>query len=71
MGNEIEKPRVLKPEHLTYLDKLRNSGGRCNMWGARPFLRRKFKYLTNDTAADILIYWMRTYSRRKRENETM
>lgn len=59
----IEKPAKLEDKHLTYLDNLRESGI-TNMFGARPFLRKAFKTLTEREAGDILTYWMKTFEER-------
>ncbi len=53
----IPKPPNLLPEHLTYLNDLRESGA-TNMWGASPFLERRYPSLSKDDAKDILLYWM-------------
>lgn len=50
-------------EHLTYLDELRKSG-RVTMFGARPYLQRKFPELLGPEAAVTLAYWMETFEQR-------
>ena len=52
-----------KAEMFEYLDELRESGV-TNMFGARPYLRRAFKGLTDQEAGDVLVEWMRTFSER-------
>ena len=49
----------MKQEHLTFLDKLRKSG-KTNMFGARPYLQRKFS-LENKESDDILTYWLENF----------
>ena len=56
------RPDVVTEEHLTFLDDLRASGA-TNMFGARPYLRDEFSDLTNEQAATVLGYWMRTFPR--------
>lgn len=58
-----ERPDFITEEHLEYLDELRESGA-TNMFGARPYVQRRFKKLKGDQAKDILLYWMRTFSTR-------
>ena len=60
---EITKPPFVTDAHLEYLDDLRESGV-TNMFGARPYLNRKFRKLSDDQAAQVLTYWMRTFSAR-------
>lgn len=55
-------PAGLLPEHLTYLDKLRETGA-TNMFGARPYLQRKFG-MPGEQAKEILLHWMRTFGER-------
>lgn len=59
----MDKPDGLKDEHLIYLDDLRESGATNNMFGATPYLQRKFG-LGKKEASDILGYWMDTFSER-------
>ena len=59
----IERPDVVKDEHLTYLDRLRESGI-TNMYGARPFLMKAFKTLTQSNASKVLTYWMQSFEER-------
>ncbi len=60
---ENVKPDVVEKKHLRFLDKLRDSGV-TNMFGAAPYLERKFRSLSQAQARDILLYWMHTYSDR-------
>jgi hypothetical protein len=46
----------IKQEHLTYLDRLRESGI-TNMWGSRSYVRSKFG-LSKEYADNIVQYWM-------------
>lgn len=59
----IGLPEKLLDEHLIYLDELRESG-KTNMYGARPYLIREFPNLSKSEAANILSYWMKTFSER-------
>ncbi len=59
----MEKPEILKEEHLEYLDELRDSGA-TNMFGARSYLMAVYDDLTEKEAGDILSYWMKTFSER-------
>ncbi|MCI8329351.1 MAG: hypothetical protein HFG02_07020 [Oscillibacter sp.] len=49
-------------KYFTYLDCLRHSGV-TNMYGARPYLQRKFPELANDPGRvrEILRAWMNSY----------
>lgn len=58
----IERPAFVEDKHLTYLDKLRESGV-TNMYGARPYLMSAFR-LPKDKAASILTYWMQSFEER-------
>lgn len=55
-----QKPPNLAPEHLEYLDDLRESGS-INMYSAAPFLQKQYPSLSKDEAKDILLYWMHTH----------
>ena len=55
----MERPEIVKDEHLTYLDNLRESGI-VNMFGASPFVKDAFKVTSNE-AITILSYWMETF----------
>ena len=59
----IERPDFVEDKHLTYLDRLRESGV-TNMYGARPFLMKAFRTLTQDKASKILTYWMQSFEER-------
>lgn len=61
---KVERPAVVTDEMLEYLEKLRKSG-KTNMWGAVPFLRKKFAQLSMAEAKSVLFYWMASYSERK------
>jgi hypothetical protein len=61
-----EKPEFLEKEYLEYLDDLRESGT-TNMFGARTYLINEFPHLTEQKAAKILIYWMKTFGERHKE----
>lgn len=61
----MERPDFVEEKHLTYLDKLRESG-ETNMYGAGPYLEKKFK-LDKAKARKILIYWMESFGERHPE----
>lgn len=50
-------------EQLEYLDALRESGV-TNMFGAAPYLKKKFPELTEAEARSILVRWMETFTER-------
>ena len=54
-----EKPPNLLPEHLEFLDDLRDLGD-INMWGAAVPLRAAYPSLSQREARDILFFWMDT-----------
>ena len=58
-----EKPSFVTDDHLEFLDELRESGV-TNMFGARPYLKKEFRTLSNDEAGEVVSYWMRTFSER-------
>ena len=62
----MNKPDFVTEEHLEYLDALRDSG-ETNMFGAGIYLRREFE-LSGDMARAILTYWMKTFSKRHKED---
>lgn len=55
-------------KYYIYLDELRESG-ETNMFGATPFLVKKFK-ISNDDASHILANWMATFSERHESSTT-
>ena len=57
MKKSKEKPEALEDEHLEFLDILRETGV-TNMFGAAPYLREEYNYLSKKEARDILKYWM-------------
>ena len=59
-------PDALKPEHLTFLDDLRESGITNMFAAARPLLEQ-FDGLMPGEACDILQHWMDTFSERQRD----
>ena len=61
------KPEVATEDHLVYLDALRESGI-TNMFGARPYLIGAFSKLSNKEAQEILLYWMKTFSERHKDD---
>ena len=50
-------------EMFEFLDDLRDSGI-TNMFGAGPYLREEFPHLDRDTARDVVVLWMKTFSER-------
>jgi hypothetical protein len=71
METQKSKPRspaCLIPAHLTYLDRLQKSGA-TNMFGARPYLAKKFPSLTNQESGEVLAYWMDSYDERHPEEK--
>ena len=63
MATATARPDFVENEHLVYLDKLRESGV-TNMWGARPYLMAKFPELRREEAAQVLRYWMDSFTER-------
>tara|TARA_R110002020_G_scaffold94655_2_gene227529 strand:- start:1298 stop:1528 length:231 start_codon:yes stop_codon:yes gene_type:complete len=61
-------PDALKPEHLTFLDDLRESGV-VNMFGAIPYLTAHDEDLGRGDAIKILQHWMDTFSERQRDKK--
>lgn len=59
------RPEIVLDEHLKFLDALRESGV-TNMFGARPYLRDRFPYLTKEAAGKVLSYWMASFGREDR-----
>ena len=62
--NEQQAPSFCTDKHLDYLDALRESG-KTNMFGARPYLVRKFPSLSPSEAGEILSHWMKTFPRKE------
>lgn len=56
----MTKP-TLTPEHIKYLENLRDSG-RTNMWGAAPFLAKKFK-LSQEDADSLVVQWIGSFDK--------
>jgi len=65
MSTQHIAPSCLLPEHLEYLDELRESGA-TNMFGARPYLMDEFPDLTKEEALEVLMHWSRTFGERHR-----
>lgn len=67
--NELKKLEIiqevggLEEKHLIFLDNLRESGV-TNMYGASPYLQRKYPSLSREDARAILSYWMKTFGER-------
>lgn len=60
--NATARPPCCDDEHLEFLDDLRSSG-KTNMMGARPYLMQEYDLLTDEQAATILGYWMKTFGK--------
>lgn len=58
----VEKPDVVKDEHLIFLDDLRQCGV-TNSYGSRKYVEREFG-VGKDAAKEIVIYWMQTFKNR-------
>lgn len=56
------RPAGITDAHLTFLDNLRESGA-TNMFGAVPYLKRKFRSLSDGQAAAVLSYWMNSFGK--------
>lgn len=61
-AKEITQSHDQLARQFAYLDSLRESGA-TNMYGARPYLMRAFKKLSEAEAALVLSAWMKTFSR--------
>jgi len=59
-----KRPEGIKDEHLTFLDKLRESGA-TNMFGATPYIEEAF-VVDKKTARTILSYWMESFGKEDR-----
>ena len=64
----IGRPEIVEDEHLTYLDKLRDSGV-TNMYGAGSYLTGRFA-LSRNNARIVLAYWMESFEEREAAGET-
>lgn len=60
-------PETVDPEHLEFLDVLRESGA-TNMFGAAPYLTREFG-LGKVEAREVLKYWMDSFTYRHPERQ--
>lgn len=67
MKSKIERGQrnITEPILFSYLDELRESGI-INMWGAASYLIEDFD-LPPNRASDVLLKWMKTYSKRHPE----
>ena len=59
------KPAIVKDDHLTYLDALRESRV-TNMFGAAPYLQGAFG-LSRAESREVLAYWMTSFEERHPE----
>jgi len=64
MEKITERPEIVTDEHLVYLDDLRDSGA-MEMSGVYLWLIVAFG-LDRESAEEILVYWMKTFSERQR-----
>jgi hypothetical protein len=65
LRDKVDLLLLVKPEYLTYLDELRQSG-ETNMFWASPYLTSRFG-LDKEDARRILDYWMKTFGERHPE----
>jgi hypothetical protein len=63
--SKIMRPEVVTEEHLSFLDRLRESGI-TNMFGASPYLEQRFGELAGRDAVEIVTYWMESFGREDR-----
>lgn len=70
--HQIKKRKEAKmkyeEKYYLYLDDLRKSGV-ANMFGARPFLRSKFRELSDPKASKVLADWIATFAARHPKKE--
>jgi len=64
MEKITERPQFVTDEHLSYLDDLSESGA-INMFAAGVWLKDAFG-LDRESAKEVLMYWMKTFSARQR-----
>lgn len=64
MKTEVKLKYDMK--YYTYLDTLRKSG-ETNMFGASPYLRKKWPILSRQEAIHILSDWMETFDSRHKK----
>ena len=60
--SRVQRPEIVKDEHLDFLDDLRESG-ETNMYGAGAYLEAEFGF-PKLVARTVLDYWMRSFSER-------
>lgn len=63
-ATSVSRPVIIEDEHLFFLDELRETCA-ANMFGACPYLVEEFD-VTEDEAEKILMYWMKTFSARRK-----
>ena len=61
IGGSHFKGKKMKQEYLDYLDNLRKSAI-TNMYGARPYLIKKYPELSKKQARQVLLYWMGNFN---------
>lgn len=61
-GKNIDRPTIVTDKHLTFLDKLRESG-KTNMFGAGSYVQERFGVSRKD-ASTIVVYWMQSFEER-------
>ena len=64
MEKITERPQFVTDEHLVYLDDLRSSGA-INTYDMPSWLKDAFG-LDRESAKEIHLYWMKTFSARQR-----
>ena len=58
----INRPEIVTDEHLTYLDRLRESSA-TNMFGAGSYVVGRFG-VTKPDARTIVLYWLDSFDER-------
>lgn len=61
----IERPNIVREQHLSYLDRLRESGA-TNMYGAGAYVIGRFG-VNKAQAKEIVLYWMKSFEERMKE----
>ena len=63
MDETMMRPDFVTEEMLIFLDELRDSG-KTNMYGAGPYIWRKYPHFSSRQSTMLLVYLMNTYSER-------
>jgi len=61
----MNRPEIVKDEHLEYLDNLRESDT-TNMFGSYSYLQNEFPGVSKVDAIDIVNYWIQTFGQEDR-----